>query len=278
MIALLLPAALAAEPPPPHVTEAALEDTRPWEDRARALLDGPGGCVQLRGEASFRLALYLPGGWLSPGQRKDLVRRGTFLGTLDGGTWTSLAFAWEDGDGEGLDGDALDIDELQPIVGRVPPDPEEEEGGSVSIGTGDQGTQVAITQGSDRAVNMLDGLIEEIDPQVTTAYAAWEGDSRSVVLRQFVPMDQGGDLEIQVLFPEGGAPTSLDAVFPRRIRFREGPLTAVIRDAQLHLRGQVTPLGVLPGEEGVSMVIGALGFTFGFEQRLSYTGVRSCPS
>lgn len=290
---LLLSSALspahAQDPPPAHVTEAALEDTRPWEQRARALYDGPEGCVQLQGRASVTVAIYLPGGWLRAGERKDLVRHGSFEGTLDGGLWTSLEWSWDDEPAEQtgaasaeedagveLDDDDLGIDELDPLVGRIPPDAGEQDSASISIGASGQGTQVDLERGSGQALNTLDRLVEEIDPEVTTAYAVWEPASRSVVLRQIVPLDTGGDFEIQVLFPEGGAPTSLDAVFPRKVRLREGPLSVVIRDAQLHIRGQVTPLGVLPAEEGASLVLGALGFTIGYDQRISYLQARPC--
>ena len=47
---------------------------------------------------------------------------------------------------------------------------------------------------------------------------------------------------------------------------------------ETQLRGLETPLGVLPGEESASLLVGVLGWTLGVEQRLSYDGARSCLS
>lgn len=276
----LLPAALAQSTDglPAGLTPADLEDPLPWEQRARALLDGPDACIQVQGRVEATAALFTPGGWLGPGERHDLRAAGTFQGTLDHGTWTTLDTTWEPGTLE----DELKLDRPHPIVGRLPPRPEDEEdaaGGSVSISAGGQGTDVAVASGGEEALGLLDQLVADIDPAVTTAYVSWEADRGVVLLRQFVPLQgRQGDLEVLVSFPGGGPPTGLDAVFPPRIHVSEGLLRATILDAQLHLRGKVTPLGVLPGEEGVSLVLGFMGFTVGWEQRISYERARPCPA
>lgn len=260
---------------PAGLTPAALEDSAPWEQRARVLIDGPKTCVQLQGRVEVAASLFTPGGWLGRGERRDLRTGGSFDGTLDHGTWTSLTTTWEAAEGE----DAIKLDRPHPIVGRLPPPPEDGEGGSISISAGGESTQVAVASGSEEALGLLDQVIADIDPAVTTAYVTWEADAGAVVLHQLVPLDgREGDLEVEVAFPMGGAPTRLDAVFPRRVRVGEGLITGTVLDAQLHLRGQETALGLLPGEEGVSLVLGVLGFTVGWEQRISYQRARPCPA
>ena len=271
--------------PPAAVTEAALEDLGAWEARGRQLLDGPPGCVEFAGSVRFSVALFRPGGWFGPGERKDMVLDGHFQGRLDHGTWTGMALTWSD-PVEGAD--TLDLDRLHPIVGRLPPEEGAENGagdgaedgaakGSVSVGVDGSGTTVAVAQGSEQALGMLDQIIQDIDPAVTTGYATWDGDRRAVVSTQLVPLDgRQGDLELSVLFPEGGAPTALDAIFPARVHGGKGPLSFTLIDAQLHVRGQPSALGVLPVEEGVSAVLGVLGFTLGIDQHIRYERARAC--
>ncbi|MCB9780686.1 MAG: hypothetical protein H6742_19115 [Alphaproteobacteria bacterium] len=292
MNVLLLPLVLSrltlAGPAPAAMAAEGADDPLPWEQASRALLDGPDTCIQLRGEVRYAVALYTPGGWLGRAQRRDLTQQGVLEGTLDHGFWTSLQATWpeaEEGAEEG-DEDVLEVARVRPIVGRRPKgeldgeegeeSEESEEGGSLSISLSGDDTKVAADQGA-QALGMLDGIIEDIDPAVTTSWIAWDEASDAVVLRQQVPLQQGGELMVQTVFPDMGPPTSLDAVFPRRIAFREGPVRVVLRDAQLHLRGQQTSLGLVPVEESASAVVGVFGFTLGFEQRISYTGARACP-
>jgi len=266
--------------PPPAVTPAVLDDVGRWEQAARVLLDGPPGCVEVQGTATFQVAFFSPGGWLGPGERRDLVSKGHFEGRLQGGTWTALRTTWDPVE----DGDALHIDQVHPIVGKVQPAadapaPDPPGKGSVSISSSGSGTSIDVAGGSEGALGLLDQIMHDIDPAVTTAYASWEGERRSVVLHQLVPLEHdGGDLEVQVSFPEGGPPLSLDAVFPPRVRAGDGLVKMRVLDAQLHLRSRNTELGVLPGEEGASMVVGVLGYTLGVDQRLSYDRARACPA
>jgi len=291
----LLPLAHAATGLPAGLTPEALDDPAPWEERARILLDGPDSCVQLQGHVVFTAALFTPGGWLSPGEHHDLVAKGTFDGTLDHGLWTRLDTTWNQdaaAPASGSDGapqddqttskTRLSLDRPHPIVGRLPPiDPDKKSAkdhGSISISASGKTTDVAIAGGGAEALGLLDQIVESIDPAVTTAFVTWEEKQRAAVLRQFMPIGgHQGSLEITVVFPEGGVPTSLDGLLPKRFRATDGLISLTIKDAQLHLRSQQTPLGTLPGEEGVSMVVGVLGYTLGIEQRITYDMARACP-
>lgn len=265
MILLFIAPALALSP-------EQIEDSRAWELKARSLLDGPPGCVELEGTVQVKLSLFRPGGWLSKGERSDMGVDGSFRGRLEAGTWTVLDTTWNT---DQKTKDKLKLDKPRPIVGRLPPEPEE--GGSVSVSGGGKSTEVEISGSSRETLTMLDKIIADIDPAVTTVYSRWEEESRSVTLEQIVPLDgRKGELQITVRFPEGGPPTSLDAVFPPSFMAGDGLLKANVRDAQLHLRGQSTALGVLPVEESVSVIVGVLGFTLGLEQRIRYGRARPC--
>ena len=269
MILALLPLVLAASP-----TQAELEDVDHWQAGARALLDGPASCVELEGTVEASAALFSPGGWLGPGERRDLASRGTFSGRLDHGTWTKLEVMWSPAEGE----DRLSLGRLQPMVGRLPPLAEEEEGADLSISIGGKGTSIAANQGSEEALGLLDQILDDIHPATTTSWAEWE--SEMVILHEFVPIDEDGkdELELRTTFPDAGPALAMDALFPRRIHKREGLVSITLMNAQLHLRGQQTSLGLLPGEERAGAVMGALGYTVGIEQHLVYTRARPCPA
>ena len=277
IIALLAsaPLALAADPPP--VSLEALEDTAPWEEAAARLRHGPDACVELEGTADVRLAIHQPGGWLGPGDQKTLHATGTFSGTLDHGVWTTLTADLQSaGDGD------LRIDQVRPLVGRMPPAKEGAPAsgeGDVAISIGDETTAVALAGPSQEAANLLDELVDEIDPAITTAFVVWDAGRRAIVLREQVPLNRpnkGETLEIRTFFPEAGAPTAIDVIFPERVRFGDGLVKVTATNGQMHLRGQETALGLLPGVESLSVVFGALGFTIGMEQRLAYTRARAC--
>ena len=283
----LLALAFAGEPGDPRdrpvsegapLTVAELEDIERWATRGRAMLDGPPGCIEVQGTARLRVAVFRPGGLWGPGERRDIESRGTFSGTLDHGVWTHLDAALETDDGR----DEIEIDTVHPMMGRhqlEQGEPDEPQG-SITVGTSGSGTTVAIESGGAQALSMIDLLIEEIDPSITTTYTAWDSTRRAVVLEQLVVMGDGRntqEAEVRTLFPEAGPPTALDLVLPKRLGFTEGPLRIRVLNAQVHLRAQPTALGLVPAQDATSLVVGVLGFTLGLEQHLTYSRVRACP-
>jgi hypothetical protein len=277
IIALLATAGLLHAADPPPVSLEALEDTTPWEEAARRLRHGPDGCVEFEGTADVRLAIHQPGGWLGPGDQKTLHAVGTFKGTLDHGVWTSLV-----ADIKSTGEDELTIDTVRPLVGRMPPAQDAEGdagGGNVSVSIGGESTSVALAGPSEEAANLLDELVDEIDPAITLSFVVWDAGRRAIVLREQVPLNRPNDgetMEIRTFFPEAGVPTAIDVIFPERVRFGEGLVKATATNGQMHLRSKATELGLLPGVESLSVVFGALGFTIGMEQRLAYTRARAC--
>jgi len=266
--------ALAAEAP--VTTEEAMDNLR-WEAASRHLIDGPPRCLELQGRAEVDVALFRPGGWLGPGETRRLTARATFTGTLDHGVWTHLAATWEESEDE----DVITLSQLNPLVGRpaaLASGVEVES--SVSLEVSDEGSELAVTQGAAQALGLLDQIIADIDPDITLAHSGWDPELQAVVLDQVVPLRERGKdtFAIRTRFPDGGPPMSVDATLPPRLRFDVDDLPVKIRllNAQLHLRGATTALGVVPREEGVSAVVGLLGFTVGLAQQIQYTAVRPC--
>jgi hypothetical protein len=255
---------------PPSVEQ--IEDVDAWQTRARVLLDGPPACVELRGDVRYELALYVPGGWLGPGEQRRIAREGTFSGTLDHGLWRRLEARLDPVEGE----DAFSIDQIRPMVGRLPSTGER--GGSLSVGASNKGTSIDVAGGARQGLGLLDQIIEGIDPAVTLAWSSWDASSAAMLLHQSVPLGVSGSQELLIVttFPAAGPPTALDAEFPKRFRIGTAPFRVTLMNAQLHLRGEITPLGVLPTQESSSVVLGFLGWTLGVEQRLHFRGARAC--
>ena len=271
----------------PVPLEQALDMGR-WEAASRELIDGPAACVELQGEVDLTIALFTPGGWLGPGETRTLSARGTYEGTLDHGVWTRLIPHWT----ESEDAETLSLGSITTIVGRqtegtLVPDgeggerPLGEAEGELSISVGGEQTSVDMASSATDALGVLDEIMDSLESDVNLSYSGWDPDQRAIVLHQVVPMRERGDDMFQVvtLFPEGGPPTQLDAYFPKRVKVDvDAPFKVTLLNAQLHLRGTPTPLGVLPAEEGGSLVMGVLGYTFGLEHHLRTTRARPCPA
>lgn|GEM_PF-2656963 len=296
---LWLVSALAFAEPTGEFDLTRLDDPGVWHKAGRQLLDGPEGCIEVQGRVRIQISLYSAGGLLSAGGRRDVVGEGRFEGRLDNGVWTRLDTTWtEQPASESI---SLEIDRFHPIVGRLPankkgaddlpapldvedrytedeivmvsdPDPE----GQLAITKDEHGIRVHMSDDGQAALGVLDEIIDDIDPDGTAVYVTYNDDIRAVEMTESVPLDEGGVMAIHTRFPGGGAPTWLDASFPKRLKVREDGMSFTIRDAQMHLRSKETDLGVVPGVEGMSAVVGAMGFTVGLDQRVAYDRVRAC--
>ncbi len=263
-------AAPASATPSPRVTLD--DDPSPWELRARPLLDGPSGCVEVRGTAKIEIVYVKPGGWRSPGESTRSVLEGPFEGRLEQGVWVSRSMKLAT-----VSGPPVELDDVMPVVGRQPPRADgETEGGSVSISVS-SGEATQIAADGARGANLVDKILDALDPTLSFAWVA-PGPDGSVRLTQQVPTPHGKDpVELITRFPGGGAPDRLDVRLPRRLRVSEGLMSAELLDGQAHVRAVDTSAGVMPVEEGLSVVLGALGFTVGMDRRLNYTAWRACP-
>lgn len=282
----MLAAAALAGPPPEDLD---LEDVSAWEDRAFALTEGPPGCWILRGEFEVRVAVYLPSTFFSRGETDTITHRGTFEGTLEGGVWRHFAYRTAPPSAEELAERQLEHDgsvDLRPLVGRFDsdiiervdepaPEPEgsDEDNRSVSVSVG---------TGSDDTMNLLRASIEKWwGSTVQTSYMRWDAAQDGAVLVMEVPTSdrRGAELvTLEAFFPGGGAvATQIDSMLPSRIAIGEGMVKAKVMNGQLHLKGTVIDGVLLPVAESWGGVIGALGFTGGYEQRIAYTSAEECP-
>ncbi len=292
----MMVAIAAASAAPPEGVDP--DDLDRWEAGTRALLDGPAACWDFEGRLEVLLRLHTPPSMFSRGEQRDLATTGAFSGRISQGEWQSFAYRLDppagDDDMEGLTGDLP----VFPIMGRIDQDvvvnldSEQEDGDageaevdedddsvSISFG-GDGGTQVDAS--TSKAMNLIDEILEAIDPASTTSYGQWGDDPAGVTLIQDAPLTdrpRSDALSLVSFFPQGRPhATKLDVGFPKRIKVGDGLVKATLIDPQLHLRGQVVGDAVLPALESVSSVFGVLGFTVGYEQKLTYSAAMPCTS
>lgn len=273
MLALALaPLALAA--PPDGVD---LDDLDLWEARARDVLAGPVGCWVLEGNLELAYTVYTPPSLFSRAEKHTNRSGGTFVGRFVDGKWTAFDYTLDpiEGDKDGQ----IEVP-VRPMMGKYDASVVQR----VTTSADEQPSYVSIRDGGGgggaEAMSLLDRAIDLIDPDSSTAYAQWDDEAGGVRLIQDVPMTdfaRSDTLTITTLFPGGGPlGTRVDAEFPRRVRGGNKIVHVSLYDAQMHLRGQIAGGVVLPAKESVSMGIGALGFTLGYEQSLTYTRAVGC--
>lgn len=276
MIALLL--ALTA-----LGNEVDVEDLGHWQRQTDVMLQGPEGCWAFTGGGVVKLALYTPASAFSRAGEKEYSATGTFSGILREGIWTELKFedSRRNTSAEDTEGTTVEVRngrfdmEFEPslMFGKRP--------------KRDGGEDATAATSAAEAANFVDRLLERIDPSITTSYAQWDADHTVVEFVQSVPFSEKArskEVVLRTLFPEGGAGTAVDAIFPRRINLTElaeedgdkPPFKIVLMDAQAHLRSTTVNDVVLPGAETMSAIVGALGFTIGWEQRVVYKSAREC--
>jgi hypothetical protein len=249
-----------------------LDDIAATKRRARVLLDGPPGCIEVQAEAKDTFVVMSPGGLFgSPGHRVYSAS-GTIFGRLDHGVWTSWGPPLRDDHPD----DGVDFGSIVafPMVGRsVEHEHDAERSGSVSV---DASGDVAVASAGPKAANMLDEILDEIDPSITMAYVEPAEGGWALVEHADIDGHQE-DLEMRWHIDPSGQPSALDVTFPKRIQVGDAVMKVRVLNGQLHLRGQTNELGTVPTRESLSLVAGAFGFTVGVEQEIRYVRARACP-
>ena len=262
MIGWWLAAALAA--PPDGVS---LEDTERWEKGVDALLDGPAGCWEIVGRATWN---YDFGAFYR--SRGDAA----FAGRLVDGVWKDFA--------------------VHPL-GEVRREYRSQEtrvfGRDVSffplMGQFERGrrrdreaTEVTDAEGVDTAEsdarNALRESLDELTDSVDYSWASWDEVRQAVVLHRVAPMERANRLEtkIDALFPDGGPiPSRIDVMFPERFTTRTRP-PAGVYDARVTLKGTSVDGVAFPKAEAYSLDIGVVGFRFSMAQTIRYTDIVAC--
>ena len=263
-LALLLPA---------HADPSLPDDPTWWEEQARAVLAGPTGCVDVRGDARLQIVFVRPGGLMGPGETVRADARGPFTWRIRDGRWVDTRLTLTS-TGDGPD---LRMSSAFPITGRAG-DPDEDGESELSISLAGDTPSIDLAAEGGRHLNMVDEILEGLQPEATLSWVE-PRDAGGYVLVQRAPVPGAvGDepLEIRTAFPDKKVPTAVDVRLPRKVRIGEGLAVATLMDAQVHLRAAQTDVGLVPVEEGMSLVVGFMGFTLGVEQHLRYTGMRPC--
>lgn len=265
---ILLALAALARPSP-----EALDDIDRWHAGADRLLDGPRGCWILEGEARQVFRVHQSADRFSLPSKTELEASGPFIGRIEDGLWTRIDFQRTYSDPR-----REVVVDLKPLVGRTPKS-EGAEQGEVSLSVGSDGAQMAGSVAE--SMSLLRAAVERWTGSVETRYARWDEPSKTVQYLRHVAVSEGSNDTVEVVssFPQGGElATRVDAVWPRRLKLGSWPLRATLRDPQMHVLGFVHDGDVLPNAESVSLVVGVLGFTVGYEQHLTYGAAAPCPA
>lgn len=265
--ALAAGAVLAASPP-----GLDLNDLDLWEASAAQVLDGPDGCWELVGRASWNWDI---GRWGS--SRGDAL----FVGRLVDGVWQGvhlepLGEVMREGRSSETWVYSRDEARFAPLVGAL-------QDGRVTVSVGSSGPAPDDeTEEEDREANtsnLLRSALERMSGDAEYAYLEWDDDAGAVKLLRVLPMGDRNNApaaEAITTFPGGKRPGSrLDVIFPPS--FYAGTLPRYrVRDAEVHVRGQVARGMVFPESETFRFDFGVLGFKFSGAQTIRYKSAHRC--
>lgn len=263
MLTLLTGLALAAMP-----AGIDLQDLSRWEGRSAALLDGPPGCWEVVGKASWN---WDWGRWGS--SRGDAA----FAGRLEGGRWSEIHLApLGEVVREGRRDEEVRVyakeARFAPLLGRLT-------GGRITVASGDEEVELDMEEQAE-ASNVLRATLERISGPTETSWASWDDASGAVELHRAVPLGDAArapEAELTVRFPDGDPlPTALDIAFPEHFKAGSWPRRFTIRDAEVHLRGAVAGGRVFPASEAFRFEFGLLGFWGSGAQTIRYAQIRPC--
>lgn len=245
-----------------------LTDVLRWEDHAEDLLDGPEGCWEWVGDASWAWDVGRFGG-----SRGDAV----FVGRTEDGRWGSLVLqplGEERREGREPPVRVYDVREARfaPLVGSLV-------GSKVRVTTVDGTTSdEAGMEENAEASNVLRETLGKLGAGNATSWVEWDDVRGGVVLHRGIAMDGADEIDAAVFFPGGGTvPTAVDLVFPPRFKTGTFPRWT-IEDAVVHLRGVAHGDGAFPESETFSFGFSLLGWRFSGAQTVRYRHVKRCPA
>lgn len=250
----LLAASALAEPP----AGLDLEDPTPWEEASRHLLDGPPGCWEIVGVATWD---------------HDLARWGysrgsqAFVGRLDDGVWSglhieSLGEVYKEGKEQEFRG-YPDEQRFVPLLGQLP--------------------KAGSDQDDDEEApdNIVRRVLRELQGEARYTWAKWDDAQNAVVYTEVIPVgdkSNAPEINVDTIFPEGGtSPRSAKVVFPERIKVKRGFPSVTAHNAVVELRGVEAGGFVFPAAEAYSAELHIMGFVFESAQTIRYKSIRPCP-
>jgi len=262
MLPLLL--ALAHAGMPPGVD---LEAVDRWDGLADRLIDGPKGCWEVVGRASWNWDLGRFGG-----NRGDAV----FAGRMQDGLWSEVHLA--------------PLGEIQrerreaeirvyatearfaPLVGRL-------EGARITVASDAEKVELQAEEQAE-ASNVLRRTLDRIGGSAITSWAQWNDPMGGVVLHRMIPLGEGtraDEAHVEVFFPGGQElPTSVDIGFPQSFASGSWPRRFKIRSAEVHVRGAVAGKQVFPASEAFRFEFGAFGWWGSGAQTIVYEQIKPC--
>lgn len=247
--------AMALAAPPEGVD---LEDPEPWDEASRQLFEGPPGCWEIVGKAT----------WNHDGARWGVSRgAAAFAGRLVDGVWSRDLHV--EPLGEIVREGPRDVerrvyrDDAQPFVpllGRHPG------------GEGDGGPGAPST--------VLEEVLAELQGEARYTWVKWDDARGDVVFTEVVPVGDRPDapeITLDVRFPRGGRlPDHADVTFPDRFQVVALP-PVFVKNAHVELRGVHAGGRVFPAAEAYAADIGVLGMRFHAAQTIQYKSIRPCP-
>lgn len=246
MLLWLVSFALAA--PPEGVMP---DDAGTYEEHWEAIRNGPPGCWEVVGTASWRWDLGRFGA-----SRGDAA----FVARLEDGVWRDAvirSLGEEVRERRSTPRTVFRHDELTfvPLVGRV-----------------------LIPDRGEAGDNLLSAAFERLGDDVDYSFSEWDPGSQAVVLERIVPFGSGGadEVSMKVYFPRGGLlPGYLDVDFPERFKI-PGQALGTVRGADARIRARTYAGMVFPQTETASLEVSVLGFRGSGAQTIEYSSYRPC--
>lgn len=226
-------------------------DADVWEARWPAIVEGPAGCWEVTGRATWT--------W-DAGRMGSNRGNASFVGILEDGLWKDVVI-------RSLGEDATERGEATvhvfphgkarfvPLVGKF---------------------DAALIQREDVGDNVIMGVVDELGGEVLTSWSDWDDKREAAVLHREIPLRAGGRATMEVLFPDGqDLPTRMDLDFGSSFTLPDKRMVRV-RDAEAHVRGRAVGGMVFPEAEAFTFSASVLGFRGFGAQTLRYEAFRPC--
>ena len=244
----LIAAALAA--PPDGVLP---EEVGQWAPYWSSIQDGPSGCWEVTGAASWDWDLG----------RFGITKGGAaFVGRMEDGVWQDFAIRslGETNERPGTPPVRFYPHEsmhFAPMVGRLSPE---------------------IFDQDRLEDNILEQMLDTLGGPVTTTWSEWNEARQGILLHRSVPVGSGERAEgmLTVLFPDAGTlPTELDLTLDQSFALPDHPAVR-IRSGEVHVRGRVVEGQTWPSSEAFSFAASVFGYRVWGAQTIRYQAFRPC--
>ena len=291
MILLFTILTAIAGPMPSSVDLFAVEG---WEAAANSIMDGPSGCIEWVGEASYNYQVAGMGG---------VEGRQVFAGRTVDGVWSPLyikslgqTVQWKKGEPYKR---YQETRMFTPLMGQIREsergrgDREEEEnpdqeadterGVKVEskVSTKKQSVRVGVSfESSGDAVNLVANFLDGLDGKVESIFAEWRSDIDAVVLNRIVPIKdkrKSAEAHMRATFPNGqDRPTRVVVSVSKPFSVGSFPRKAKVKRANIDLR--VSQIGQLlyPTDEAYTLEVSYMGVPVTANQTIHYRSARRC--